>query len=639
MKLLRSKLQGQVLQEIELIDGSEYLIGRSSSCDLCLTKSREISRQHVKILQNEEGRWVAQLISRSGDLIYHGKNTNQIVLDDSLSFHLSPYEIEFSVEVPIPAQSPIPTEPNAHALQPLSPTPHAIVDNGEGMDEEITADGIAQLIAYLEILWTDKSTESITLKGDSWTIGRDNSSNIIIPKPYISRKQFEITKKNDEFYISDLGSSNGTSLNDTPLQPHQPQPLGSHDIISTKKIKIRFLIKNQTLEVQDNHRDSHPLVPTTENIPMGESHRNVIRISSKDSLLSNPRKKAIYFAIAACVILIIYGLIGNDKKTPLPSETNVASVTTDGSIAHLPKEQQMIIKDTFNLARTHYTQGNYELCLSEVKKLHKRLPFYENSKEIESLCEQGRILIIKQEEKERRQQNERELKEKVNVIIRKCKAKINSRTTLTQVEACLSPARESDPSHPQIDKLITQIKIRDKKRADNLKRRAAYQAKVQRGIQKYKAAKRVYQKKSLSSAIKAYQEYLRSSFPDPQKLKSKARRELASIKGIFNQKMNKKISSCKDSLDKRKYKQAIYYCNEAIAEDSSNKKAENLRSQALSQLREKMKLIYDDATLEEQFGNIDAAKEKWSQILNEDIPSDEYFKRAKRKMQKYGDGI
>ena len=104
------------------------------------------------------------------------------------------------------------------------------------------------------------------------------------------------------------------------------------------------------------------------------------------------------------------------------------------------------------------------------KKLHELIPFYENSKEIESLCEQGRILVIKQSEKERREVAARELREKVSRKIQECKNKITSQTTLAQVEDCLSEARENDPGHPEIDELITQIKVRDQKRSDNVKK-------------------------------------------------------------------------------------------------------------------------------------------------------------------------
>ena len=100
-----------------------------------------------------------------------------------------------------------------------------------------------------------------------------------------------------------------------------------------------------------------------------------------------------------------------------------------------------------------------------------------------------------------------------------------------------------------------------------------------------------------------------------------------------------KIDDCRKKLKEKNYKAAILSCDEAIAEDPSNRKAEELRRDTLSQLRKSMKLIYDDSVLEEQFGNIEAAKEKWDQIIKEDIPSDEYYKKARRKLKKYGGGI
>jgi hypothetical protein len=52
-----------------------------------------------------------------------------------------------------------------------------------------------------------------------------------------------------------------------------------------------------------------------------------------------------------------------------------------------------------------------------------------------------------------------------------------------------------------------------------------------------------------------------------------------------------------------------------------------------------MKAIYEDSVLEESLGNIDSAKEKWKHLMLEDLQSDEYYNKAKLKLQKYGVGI
>ena len=611
MSLIRAKLQGQVLQELKLIEGSEYLIGRSRVCDIYLDESKEISRRHVKISQDENGQWVAQLMARFGELIVNGQSTNHVALKDSLSFHMSPYDIEFVIKATVvdqpessltpqslvpadlqisegPAPQPMAPQanndqnPSALPAHQESPHPHKgpplSVDNPYGthsppsydknMNDEITADGISnQLVAYLEILWEDRPKESMALEGKRWTVGRSPSCEITISERYISRKQFKIKKRNNTFYISDLGSSNGTLLNGEPLPPKKLHPLGSHDIISARELKIKFLIRNHALGDNPSPESSNPLVPISGSQLTGKENPNVVRISSKSSLKLNPRKKVISIAVAACVVLATYGWFSRDSKAPpLPTNMNDLSSEGENSISHLPVDQQMVIKDIFNLSRTHYTQGNYELCLSEVKKLHQLIPFYENSKEIMSLCEQGQMLIMKEREKERRQQAARELREKVNVIIQRCKNRMNRQMTLAELESCLSEARESDPSHPQISELMTQMKVREQQRTDNLRRQAQYQKRIQQGIHKYNVAKQTYKHGNLSSAIKAYQQYLSSPFPDPKNLKGKAKRELASLKRKLNEKVSQKIGICQKALKNQKYKQAVRSCETAIAE-------------------------------------------------------------------------
>ena len=686
---LRAKRQGQMIHEIELIEGEEYIVGRSSACDLCLRESSKISRQHVKVSQDENGRWVAHLVARFGEMIFQGESQSTIVLDQALSFHISPYDIEFSME---PSQfgseeegqtgadqqegraAPSVPPPSAPAF--LAPFKGEMGDRGEFSDD-ITADGVSdELQACLEILWENGPSDLHSLdKGSHWLLGRDKSlAQIILAKKYISKKQFEIVKKGCEFYIIDLGSSNGTFLNNEALSPHEPHVLKSYDMISVKNLKMQFTVKNSSLIT------NLPAEVNLESLPRGEevlaSHQELSRGASQgvhmlgdqilgpDEVSTNitkmgrfhqkfppqKRKKVIRIATVLFILAIFYGLMyDSGKKSGFfigeeesgEEESRASGGASGEDMSHLPPSQKMMIKDTFRLARTHYTQGSYQLCLSELHKLHQQLPFYKNSKEIESYCEEGRLSMMKQKEKERRELAAKELKERVHVLIEECKRKINPYTTLAQLEQepCFIEVREKDPAHPGIAKLIEDIKIREQKRLSERQRQAQYQSRVHQGTQSYSAAKRTYKTKSLTEAIRAYENYLKSSFPDPKKLKAKATRELASIKKKFKKRVRKHITNCKKFLNQKAYKRSIQSCEKATAEDPSSKKAESLRKEALSQLRVKMRKIYDESVLEEQFGNIEAAKIKWNQIIQEDISSDEYFQRAKRKLTKYEGGI
>ena len=62
-----------------------------------------------------------------------------------------------------------------------------------------------------------------------FVIGRHSESDLCIPDTHLSREHVRIERKGDEFIVSDLGSSNGTTLNGEPLV--EPMPLNNGDEI------------------------------------------------------------------------------------------------------------------------------------------------------------------------------------------------------------------------------------------------------------------------------------------------------------------------------------------------------------------------------------------------------------------------
>lgn len=59
----------------------------------------------------------------------------------------------------------------------------------------------------------------------------------------VSRMHAAIRVLGEQVLITDLGSSNGTSVNDLKLEPYQPHPLKNGDIISLSKFKIEVITK------------------------------------------------------------------------------------------------------------------------------------------------------------------------------------------------------------------------------------------------------------------------------------------------------------------------------------------------------------------------------------------------------------
>ncbi len=73
------------------------------------------------------------------------------------------------------------------------------------------------------------------------TIGRDPSVEITVADQSISRKHAQITKKNEKVLLTDLGSSNGTFVNDKKITPSSPVTLAKEDMIKLGNSILKFL--------------------------------------------------------------------------------------------------------------------------------------------------------------------------------------------------------------------------------------------------------------------------------------------------------------------------------------------------------------------------------------------------------------
>jgi pSer/pThr/pTyr-binding forkhead associated (FHA) protein len=83
---------------------------------------------------------------------------------------------------------------------------------------------------------------SINLRKERTTLGRDLGCDVCLDDSLASNEHATIVKTSDGFYIEDLNSRNGTSVNGKEV--HQKK-LGSGDIISIGNFRIKFSSKKK----------------------------------------------------------------------------------------------------------------------------------------------------------------------------------------------------------------------------------------------------------------------------------------------------------------------------------------------------------------------------------------------------------
>ena len=80
----------------------------------------------------------------------------------------------------------------------------------------------------------------IQLKSGSTRIGHGNDADVNIDRETVSQLHARIYKEEDDFYIEDLNSTNGTFVNEKPLAYKEQKKLSCNDIVQFADIRYRF---------------------------------------------------------------------------------------------------------------------------------------------------------------------------------------------------------------------------------------------------------------------------------------------------------------------------------------------------------------------------------------------------------------
>lgn len=85
-----------------------------------------------------------------------------------------------------------------------------------------------------------QTNEIITISTSRFFIGRDKNCNYVLNHDKISRQHLIIFKENNNWYIIDFGTKNGTYLNNQKILPNQKNPLHENDTIQIADLFYNF---------------------------------------------------------------------------------------------------------------------------------------------------------------------------------------------------------------------------------------------------------------------------------------------------------------------------------------------------------------------------------------------------------------
>lgn len=626
MALLTIKKSGTTYMEIPLIEGKTYVAGRKPECDIVLDSDKAISREHLKI-KIEDQKLVVECISKLANMTTAGLSASKVDLTDGGQFSVGPFDFTFSF---IPS--------------PVVISESHIVD----LDEKTVVQK-ATLSALVKLLNPDGDLlHQFRLEGkESWTAGRDVNAEILISDHRVSRKQFEIKRIDQLYAIFDSGSVNGTYVNETLLENQSSVILKSGDVIRVLDHQLIFemhdplfnsKVENLTPMIIENEE---PITDDSYNEERADSFDDQDVDNLVDEKIKKEKKIKIAIAVGIGFILIVYLFSSGDGSSDYTPNSKAPAAADP--LSSLSAQKKSEYRQSLELSKRYFMEGNYSLSLSEVEELMKTYaindPEAQKLKNTAIAAIETQKLLLKQEKEEKERQV---LEAKIAVITDECGKRILQFKYEEELDLCLIEALQLNPTHSSVMDIKAQFQTLQADKLVKKQQQVEYNNRVQQLKNMNEKAKKIEKEGDYIATLQAYKNVIDSKLPDPGQLKVVTRNHVKKLKSEMAQKIKQYETDASQAKSQGQLKQAVLTLRMAIDIDPTRDDLKELAENIKNDLRKQMMVYYQEGILEESFGNVDGgdnragAKEKWKKIIETDLPDGEYYKKAYIKLKKYG---
>jgi pSer/pThr/pTyr-binding forkhead associated (FHA) protein len=471
----------------------------------------------------------------------------------------------------------------------------------------------------------------------------------------MSRRHFEIRSAASDFVIRDLGSVNGTMLNQQLISSESWNPLRSGDVIQVADVTILFEVRDalfdqknrdilevqneikEVIEVEEVENPTMNLPPTLDQTtysPKSRSGNSAVHQWWSDR---DEKQKKFYVVIAVLVLVFLVIMIPDDRQKKSKNQGTASSGNPSVSPSAWTPEQKKEFDSILDRAKSEIAANKFDVALQSLHTLHEKTKqlSYEGSKELELITIEKRKSYLVQQELEQKEKEINENQNKIHAQVNLCRSKVHSKTEMKDVEECLMPVITLDPSNVEIEKLKKEVEQQITDRQLKEVQRKDHQQKIQHLKSMYQNALNLLSQGKPKMALDAFQAVVKSTLPDPEDLKGKANGQIQQIRNQQSTQMAswlKEIDMAKSSGD---LKGAYSLLMKTIQQEPENDELRMKQQQILNELKRKMQSTFQEAILEENIGEVDSARAKWKKILENSVPDEDYYKKAKQKLKKY----
>jgi pSer/pThr/pTyr-binding forkhead associated (FHA) protein len=149
------------------------------------------------------------------------------------------------------------------------------------------------------------------VKPEKATIGRLEDNSFPVVEPSVSSHHCEVSVKGDDIVVKDLGSTNGTFINETQLTPEKETPLRPGQTLRLGQVEFRYETgKRQTEQPRPTVRLGEAAAAQTTVIPKNSAFTKKTNNTNKIFLA------VVVALVAIIIVLLVIAFSGTSSATP-----------------------------------------------------------------------------------------------------------------------------------------------------------------------------------------------------------------------------------------------------------------------------------------------------------------------------------
>ena len=147
------------------------------------------------------------------------------------------------------------------------------------------------------------------LKEDSVSVGRNDQRDICIKDPSLSSYHCDFIHTEEGYFVCDRDSTNGTRLNNVPLNPEEMYPLKNSDLLQLGSVEVMFDFDDGSTPATSRTETGIDLTSSQTGMSTVKDFSNLSPFATNDTKSKARNRLMIIGGIGAACLLIL-GLLG-----------------------------------------------------------------------------------------------------------------------------------------------------------------------------------------------------------------------------------------------------------------------------------------------------------------------------------------